>query len=106
MPNITINGEAKSFPNALTVADLLSQLGKDAKKLAVEVNRDLVPRAEHAARPLKDGDSVEIVTLVGGGAVEPADKPLKVGKFTFKSRLFTGTGKSAMQGCGECAAAR
>jgi thiazole synthase len=121
MPNITINGEVQSFPNALTVAELLTQLGKDAKKLAVEVNRDLVPRAEHAARPLKDGDAVEIVTLVGGGSGKaegggrkavvaqalgsssyalrpppsafPQDKPLKVGKFTFKSRLFTGTGK-------------
>ena len=94
MPNITINGEAQSFPNALTVADLLSQLGKDAKKLAVEVNRDLVSRAEHATRALKDGDTVEIVTLVqGGSGLPPADKPLKVGQFTFKSRLFTGTGK-------------
>jgi thiazole synthase len=96
MPTITINGEPQSFPDApLTVADLIARLGKDAKKLAVEVNRDLVPRADHAARALADGDRVEIVTLVGGGVAldPPIDKPLKVGGFTFKSRLFTGTGK-------------
>ena len=48
-------------------------------------------------RTLADGDRVEIVTLVGGGesAEPPAEKPLKVGKFTFRSRLFTGTGKYA-----------
>jgi thiazole synthase len=93
MPTITVNGETKSLPKSLTVAELLQVLGKDAAKLAVEVNRELVGRARHAEAVLKDGDAVEIVTLVGGGAGEPEDKPLKVGKFTFRSRLFTGTGK-------------
>ena len=94
MPTITVNDEPKTFPDPITVAGLIAHLGKDATKLAVEVNRDLVPRAEHAARRLNDGDNVEIVTLVGGGSdAPPADKPLKVGTFTFKSRLFTGTGK-------------
>jgi thiazole synthase len=96
MPTITINGESKSFPEPITIAELLSQLGKDAKRLAVEVNRDVVARADHAARVLKDGDTVEIATLVGGGSgVEspPEDKPLRVGEFRFHSRLFTGTGK-------------
>src|SRR5262249_51755063 len=103
MPTITVNEEPRSFPDPLTVADLLRHLDKDPKKLAVEVNRDLVPRPEHAARRLQNGDAVEIVTLVGGG--EPQDKPLKVGTFTFRSRLFTGTGKFAtydlMQRCME-----
>lgn len=95
MPTITVNDEPRTFPDPITVAELLTHLGKDAKKLAVEVNRDLVPRTEHAGRRLNDGDAVEIVTLVGGGATldPPLDRPLKVGKFTFKSRLFTGTGK-------------
>ena len=68
MPNITVNAEPKSFPDPVTVADLLRHLGKDAKKLAVEVNRNVVPRGEHAACRLKEGDAVEIVTLVGGGS--------------------------------------
>jgi thiazole synthase len=105
MPTITINAEPRTFPAPLTVADLLAQLGRDPTRLAVEVNRVVVPRAEHAATVLHDGDAVEIVTLVGGGALDvpPPDKPLKVGTFTFTSRLFTGTGKYAsydlMQQC-------
>ncbi|HEX4612337.1 MAG TPA: sulfur carrier protein ThiS [Urbifossiella sp.] len=93
MPTVTVNEEPRTIPGPATVADLLRALGKDPAKLAVEVNREVVPRAEHPARRLADGDTVEIVTLVGGGSGPPADKPLKVGPFTFTSRLFTGTGK-------------
>ncbi|MFO0851774.1 MAG: sulfur carrier protein ThiS [Gemmataceae bacterium] len=104
MPTITVNAVAQSFPGPLTVADLLRQLSRDPAKLAVEVNREVVPRAAHPATPLNDGDAVEIVTLVGGG--QPADKPLKVGPFTFTSRLFTGTGKySSPELMRECMAA-
>ena len=95
MPRITINAEPRTFPAPLTVADLLQELGRDPKRLAVEVNEQVVRKDEQSARTLTDGDRVEIVTLVGGGeATEPpADKPLTVGKFTFRSRLLTGTGK-------------
>ena len=97
MPRITINAEARKFPDPLTVADLLRQLGKDPKRLAVEVNESVVRRDEQDRRALADGDRVEIVTLIGGGeeADPPAEKPLQVGRFTFRSRLFTGTGKYA-----------
>ncbi len=98
MPQITVNAEPRSFPDPLTVAGLLRTLGRDPRKLAVEVNRTVVPRADHDRTPLRDGDAVEIVTLVGGGSGEPGgsspgDKPLTVGQFTFQSRLITGTGK-------------
>ena len=95
MPRITINAEPRTFSSPLTDAQLLAQLGRDPKRLAVEVNETVVRRDEQSARTLNDGDRVEIVTLVGGGeaADPPADKPLTVGKFTFRSRLFTGTGK-------------
>src|SRR5437763_13288030 len=86
MPKITVNAEPRSFPAPLTVSDLLRTLAKDPAKLAVEINRDVVPRAEHPRRQLREGDAVEIVTLVGGGsaAIEPpTDTPLKVGTFTF-----------------------
>ena len=106
MPTITVNAERRSFSQPLTVANLLAELGRDPKKLAVEVNLNVVPRAEHPTTELRDGDAVEIVTLVGGGSPvldPPMDKPLKVGKFTFRSRLFTGTGKysshALMQEC-------
>jgi thiamine biosynthesis protein ThiS len=68
MFTITINGETKSFPTALTVAELVERLGSDSSRVAVEVNREVVPRAAHAAHHLAAGDAVEIVTLVGGGA--------------------------------------
>jgi thiazole synthase len=95
MPHITINAEPHTFPAPLTIAELLRHLGRDPKRLAVEVNEQVVRGEEQDARTLADGDRVEIVTLVGGGEVAepPPDKLLRVGKFTFRSRLFTGTGK-------------
>ncbi|MBM4068193.1 MAG: sulfur carrier protein ThiS [Planctomycetes bacterium] len=97
MPTITINGEARSVADQLSIADLVRELHVDPYRIAVEVNREVVPRAQHPAHQLQAGDAVEIVTLVGGGsgASAPADKPLVVGKFTFQSRLITGTGKYA-----------
>lgn len=67
MAEIRLNSEPKAVPDPFTVADLLRDLGKDPRKLAVEVNEVVVPRADHAALLLADGDRVEIVTLVGGG---------------------------------------
>jgi thiazole synthase len=95
MPRITINSESRSFEKPITVGELLRQLGRDPKRIAVEVNEMVVRRDEHDSRALIDGDRVEIVTLVGGGetAEPPSEKPLRIGKFVFRSRLFTGTGK-------------
>jgi thiazole synthase len=97
MPTITLNGDPRPLPEPWTVAELLRRLGHDTGKVAVEVNREVVPRVRHAAQQLQDGDAVEIVTLVGGGSGEsvPEDKPLIIGKFRFRSRLITGTGKYA-----------
>jgi thiamine biosynthesis protein ThiS len=67
---ITLNGEAREFERARTVAELLECLraeGRAVGACAVEVNRTLVPRRSHADQVLADGDAVEIVTLVGGG---------------------------------------
>ena len=75
------------------MATLLAELGLGAQRVAVEVNGDVVPRETHAARTLSAGDTVEVVTFVGGGDVARDDAPLKIGKHTFSSRLFLGTGK-------------
>ncbi|MGA2034012.1 MAG: sulfur carrier protein ThiS [Thermoguttaceae bacterium] len=64
---ILVNGQARSVAAETTVAGLLAELGLSDKPLAVEVNRELVPRARHATQPLAAGDRLEIVTLVGGG---------------------------------------
>ena len=64
---ITINGERKEFPQLATVAELLSHLKFDARKIAVERNMQLVKRTEYEATPLNDGDEIEIVNFVGGG---------------------------------------
>ena len=65
--NLVVNGETRSLPNGASVADLVRELGLEKAACAVEVNKHLVPKAEHPKRPLGDGDSVEVVTLVGGG---------------------------------------
>lgn len=93
-----INGESREMEGPLQVAELLKRLGYDPLRVAVEVNRQILPRRDQTARPLEEGDEVEIVTLVGGGSGEPDlpdDRPLAVGKFRFGSRLITGTGKYA-----------
>jgi sulfur carrier protein len=64
---ITVNGEPREVPDGQTVAALMASLGPARGPTAVEVNRELVPRSEHASRRLAEGDAIEIVTLVGGG---------------------------------------
>jgi len=66
--NLTLNGEAREFPSNLTVASLLAELGLKPDRVAVELNRDLLPRDRWTTTPLKDGDKLEIVHFVGGGA--------------------------------------
>ena len=80
MPTITVNAEPRSFPDPLTVSDLLRALAKDSTKLAVEVNRDVVPRAEHPRRQLREGDAVEIVTLVGFGSFYVGKRNPRMGR--------------------------
>ena len=70
MLEFTLNGEARTLPEPLTVADLIDRLGYDRRRIAVEVNREVVPVAQQPAHRLASGDAVEIVTLVGGGAPE------------------------------------
>jgi len=66
--NVTINGDARSLKDEkLTVHDLLSELGLGCRRVAVEQNLMIVPRARHATTPVRDGDVIEIVSFVGGG---------------------------------------
>lgn len=64
---ITLNGEARQIPSSYTVLDLLTELGYVGKRIAVELNGDIVPKSQHASCILKTGDNLEIVVAVGGG---------------------------------------
>jgi sulfur carrier protein len=65
--SVLVNGEPKEIAAGTTIAALLEGLRLKPRHVAVERNRNLVPRAEHAACLLETGDQLEIVTLVGGG---------------------------------------
>jgi sulfur carrier protein len=65
--NLIINGESRQFESVPTLAVLIDQLGIKGDRVAVELNRDIVPRASWPATPLNDGDKLEIVHFVGGG---------------------------------------
>jgi len=67
--NLHINGEQKSFESAapFTLAALVELLGMKSDRVAVELNRDIVPRDRWSGTMLNDGDRLEIVHFVGGG---------------------------------------
>ena len=65
--NLTINGECREFPALPTVAALLDELGLTGKRIAVEMNGEIVPKSRHGETPVADGDRLEIVIAVGGG---------------------------------------
>ncbi|WP_231971814.1 sulfur carrier protein ThiS [Sulfurifustis variabilis] len=64
---ILVNGEPRRFEGSLTVADLLESMGLAQRRVAVEVNREIVPRSQHGRHPLKQSDRVEVVFAIGGG---------------------------------------
>ena len=62
-----VNGEPHAMDAGATVADLVATLGLGPRRIAVEVNRTVVPRPEYDVTALRDGDAVEIIHFVGGG---------------------------------------
>ncbi len=64
---IQLNGEPYELPAGETVADLLARLELTGRRLAVELNRDIVPRSAHASTALSEGDQVEVGPAIGGG---------------------------------------
>lgn len=65
--DLVINGQPRQVPEGSTVAQLIAELGLSGKPVAVERNREVVPRAQHPTTVLADGDRLEVVTFVGGG---------------------------------------
>jgi len=64
---ITVNGQERALAAPVTVAVLLDTLDMTGKRVAVEVNREIVPRSQHAQFQLNDQDRVEVVNAIGGG---------------------------------------
>ena len=64
---ITVNGQERALAAPVTVAALLDELGMAGKRVAVEVNREIVPRSRHTECRLHDSDCVEVVIAIGGG---------------------------------------
>ena len=97
--NVTINGETRALDTQKSVDGLLREIGLDPAKVAVERNLEIVPKSSYADVQVADGDRLEIVHFIGGGAPDAAsadnDDPLVVAGRTFKSRLIIGTGKYA-----------
>ena len=106
--SITVNGEHKRVNAGLSIADLATELGLVAEKVAVERNLEIVPRSTLKDVRVEDGDDLEIVTFVGGGdhpvagsGGDHAKPPIALGTDdswtvadrTFRSRLIVGTGK-------------
>jgi sulfur carrier protein len=65
---LLVNGETKSCDGPISLAVLIEQLGMKGDRVAVELNREIVPRAQWADTELQDDDRLEIVHFVGGGA--------------------------------------
>ena len=64
---IIVNGEAREVAEGASVATLIEELGLSGRRLAVELNLEIVPRSAYAVQPLAAGDRVEIVHAIGGG---------------------------------------
>ena len=65
--NIIVNGVEQTYASSLTLETLLIELGHANKKVAVEVNEEIIPRSELGNRLVVDGDKIEIINAVGGG---------------------------------------
>ncbi|MEE4305426.1 sulfur carrier protein ThiS [Pseudomonas alliivorans] len=65
--HIQLNGESFELPDGATVAALLTRLELTGRRVAVEVNLDIVPRSQHETTALSEGDQVEVVHAIGGG---------------------------------------
>ena len=64
---VVLNGEHHEFDNSLTISALLEQTGLGGKRIAVEINESIVPRALHGETLVQEGDRIEIIHAIGGG---------------------------------------
>jgi len=65
--HISLNGEDKSLDENTSLQQLLGSLNLEGKRLAVEINGDIIPKSQHQSRLIQEGDKIEIVQAIGGG---------------------------------------
>lgn len=87
--NIQVNGDLREVGEGTTVAKVIAELGLTGKRIAVELNLEILPFTEYANQILKEGDRLELVHAIGGGQ---GDHFTLAGK-QYRSRLLVGTGK-------------
>jgi thiazole synthase len=90
---VTLNGKRRQVPEGLSLFELLHELDVQPSRVVVEHNREIRRKEDFKTTKVHDGDELELVYFVGGGA--PDDDPLVVGGRTIRSRLIHGTGKYA-----------
>ncbi|HXV73181.1 MAG TPA: sulfur carrier protein ThiS [Sphingomonadales bacterium] len=95
MIEITVNGEKRRVTEGLTLKDFLKEAGFEPAKVALERNREIVPRSAYGKVRLAKGDAIEVVQFIGGGnrPVALTDDGLTIAGKTYRSRLIVGTGK-------------
>ncbi|WP_133717944.1 sulfur carrier protein ThiS [Methylocaldum gracile] len=86
---IFVNGEPRTVADGATLADLIAELNLGGKRIAVELNREIVPHGHYEDHRLAMDDKIEIVHAIGGGQADP----LVIAGRTYRSRLLVGTGK-------------
>jgi len=69
-----VNGETCQLKDGLTVAALIDDLGLTGRRIAIEVNSEIVPRSEHPQYTLQEGDAIEVVQAIGGGDGSSSNK--------------------------------
>ena len=87
--NVYVNGEEKNYPDNSCVAAVVDAMGLTGKKIAIELNKEILPFQNYATQQLQAGDCLEVVHAIGGGQ---DDSFVLAGK-TYHSRLLVGTGK-------------
>jgi thiazole synthase len=94
---VYVNGESKTLSGTQQVADIIESLGLTGKRIAVELNEEILPLDQYRSQSLKDGDKLEIVHAIGGGQAESmhqaGNDTFTIAGKAYKSRLLVGTGK-------------
>ena len=86
---IYVNGDGRDYAENKKVADVIEDLGLKGKKIAIELNREILPYNQYESKLLQNGDRLEIVHAIGGGQ----DDTFVIAGVTYHSRLLVGTGK-------------